>query len=120
MEYGDDDGLKEDVESGLEEAGARMRCLAFMDPTVGAQLGRRLQSMECVEDADIIAAITALSKSMSEVCGRLSPLLSVFRTLFSDAAIVNWRQKALPHARLQDGFCRPFLTVLDNPCQCGV
>ncbi len=69
MGYGDDDGLKEDIESGLEEAGARMRCLAFMDDAMGARLSSRLDAIGCLDESSAIEEITAFGKSMSEVCG---------------------------------------------------
>ncbi|KAK9862370.1 hypothetical protein WJX84_006492 [Apatococcus fuscideae] len=57
-------GLREDVESGLEEVGPRMRCLAFMDAELGARLSGTLQAIGCNEDADAIAALAAFSKAL--------------------------------------------------------
>ena len=60
-------GLREDVESGLEEVGPRMRCLAFMDAELGARLSGTLQAIGCNEDADAIAALAAFSKALFKV-----------------------------------------------------
>ncbi|KAK9831089.1 hypothetical protein WJX74_003083 [Apatococcus lobatus] len=60
----DDDALREDVESGVEEVGARMRCLAFLDADIGSQLSSRLRGIGCSEDADAISALVAFSRSL--------------------------------------------------------
>ena len=63
----DDDTLREDVESGLEEVGARMRCLAFLHADIGSRLSSRLQAIGCSEEADSISALEAFSQSLAEV-----------------------------------------------------
>ena len=64
--------LRAEVEGGVEEAGARMRCLAFLDAGIGRQLSARLQAIGCPQEAEAVAALVAFGQS----CAKVGSLLS--------------------------------------------
>lgn len=75
--------LREDVEGSVEQGGARIRCLAFLDASIGSRFSARLQGIGCQEEAEAVEALVAFGQS----CAKVGPLLfPTYPGLFGYAA----------------------------------